>query len=141
MSLSEHTEPATPLPAPLVPTALDRSAATSEPLVVFVEVEVSLMDADGEVVATTVSDRDGHYWFTGLEPEGQYSVVVTGPTGFESRAVDFTAPAFVPGVTTNRAGAALADDPTLHVALRPETPKVSPKKSRPSTPAQAEPPG
>ena len=39
-------------------------------------VELALIDADGNVIAVTVTDADGNYEFTGL-PEGEYVVKVT----------------------------------------------------------------
>ena len=39
-------------------------------------VELRLLDTDGNVIATTVTDADGNYEFTGL-PEGEYVVKVT----------------------------------------------------------------
>ncbi len=42
----------------------------------FEGVTVSLLDADGTVIVTTVTDSDGNYSFTGL-PDGTYTVDVT----------------------------------------------------------------
>ncbi|WP_426954437.1 SdrD B-like domain-containing protein [Muricoccus radiodurans] len=43
-------------------------------------VTVRLLDADGSVVATTVTNSGGTYTFTGLQP-GQYRIAVDAPTG------------------------------------------------------------
>ena len=44
-------------------------------------VTVQLRDATGTVVASTTTDAEGHYAFTGLRP-GSYDVQVVTPTGF-----------------------------------------------------------
>ena len=44
-------------------------------------VTVRLLDASGNVVATTVTDVTGHYVFSGL-PAGEYSVEFVLPGGF-----------------------------------------------------------
>ena len=46
-------------------------------------VTLDLLDANGAVIATTVTDENGFYEFTGLEP-GTYSVRETQPDGFFS---------------------------------------------------------
>ena len=43
-------------------------------------VEVTLIDSDGNVVATTTTDTDGNYSFTDL-PSGDYVVVISTPEG------------------------------------------------------------
>jgi serine-aspartate repeat-containing protein C/D/E len=44
-------------------------------------ITVTLLDADGNVLATTVTDADGKYLFTGLEP-GEYTTKITVPPGY-----------------------------------------------------------
>jgi protocatechuate 3,4-dioxygenase beta subunit len=44
-------------------------------------ITVTLLDADGNVLATTVTDADGKYLFDGLEP-GEYTTKITVPPGY-----------------------------------------------------------
>jgi hypothetical protein len=44
---------------------------------------VSLVNSDGNVVATTQTGRDGRYQFTDIGETGNYQVVVTAPAGFQ----------------------------------------------------------
>ena len=52
---------------------------------VLVGVTITLVDANGNVVATTQTDANGHYVFTGLAP-GTYQVVETPPSSFQAEA-------------------------------------------------------
>jgi protocatechuate 3,4-dioxygenase beta subunit len=45
------------------------------------DVVITLLDENGEEVATTTTDEDGNYEFTGVEP-GDYTVTEEDPTGF-----------------------------------------------------------
>ncbi|MBI1249078.1 hypothetical protein GC197_14700 [bacterium] len=47
----------------------------------IVGVTMSLLDAQGNVVATTKTDANGHYKFDGLPP-GNYTVIETQPSGY-----------------------------------------------------------
>ena len=50
-------------------------------------VQVQLLDADGQVLASRTTDADGHYLFNGLLP-GHYSVAVAKPEGYTFTAAD-----------------------------------------------------
>ncbi|PQO41765.1 SdrD B-like domain-containing protein [Blastopirellula marina] len=47
----------------------------------IVGVTITLLDENGNVIATTTTDENGHYTFTGLPP-GTYTVVETQPDGY-----------------------------------------------------------
>ena len=51
-------------------------SGTQEEAATFASVTIELLDANGNLIATTVTDANGDYEFTGL-PDGVYSVVVT----------------------------------------------------------------
>ena len=46
------------------------------------DVKIELLDANGRVVATTLTDKDGYYHFENLEPGKVYSVRETQPAGY-----------------------------------------------------------
>ena len=48
----------------------------------FAGVSVELYDSANDLVATTITDPDGDYLFTGLVPGEEYSVVVVAPAGY-----------------------------------------------------------
>jgi hypothetical protein len=51
---------------------------------------INLLDAQGNVVATTTTDADGHYSFTdqtGIPGTGNFSVMIMVPTGYQSTTV------------------------------------------------------
>ena len=121
-------------------------------------VKVTLMDADGAVVATTVTNADGHYWFNNLRPGKEYGLKFDKIEGFTwtkqdqgddtsdsdvdaMGAVKFTAPA----KGMNKGGAKVADDPTLDAGLvkvEVPTPPAPPAPSvPPATPTEPAKPG
>ncbi|MDO5067671.1 MAG: DUF5979 domain-containing protein [Propionibacteriaceae bacterium] len=94
------------------------------------DVKVTLLDAEGNTVATTTTNAEGHYWFADLVPGKQYSLRFDKPEGFDWTTQDqgddtsdsdvdaqgvvrFTAPA----QGQNRTGAQVADNPTLDAGL------------------------
>lgn len=94
-------------------------------------VTVTLKDADGNVVASTVTDENGYYSFADLVPGARYDVIFTAPSGtsFTTQnagtddALDSDAPAsgkvsFVAPLTgTNETAPGKADLPTLDAGL------------------------
>ncbi len=99
---------------------------------VAVGVEVALQRGDGSVVATTVTDADGFYWFKDLAAGRDYRLVFTAPDGASwtvqdqggddakdsdvnpDGLIEFTAPA----VGVNAGGAPdKTDDPRLDAGL------------------------
>jgi peroxidase len=49
----------------------------------IVGVQIQLLDEDGTVVATTKTDRDGRFRFDRFGGAGDYSVLITTPTGMK----------------------------------------------------------
>jgi len=63
-------------------------------------VTIALMDSDGTVIATTITDANGQYLFTGI-PDGDYTVIITD----QNNVLDGLSPTFDPedGVTSTPA--------------------------------------
>ena len=94
-------------------------------------VTVTLKDAEGNTLATTVTDAEGYYAFAGLVPGQRYQVVFTLPTGTSfttanvgsNEAIDSDAPAngvvsFVaPASGANLTDPGKADLPTIDAGL------------------------
>jgi acetyltransferase-like isoleucine patch superfamily enzyme len=102
-------------------------------------VTVTLLDADGGVVATTTTDGDGYYAFTDLVPNSDYTVqfpttvtvdgntyVLTAPTQGGDSAADSNpdqatgeAPVTTPATGANSGEPSQADDPTIDAGYTP----------------------
>jgi uncharacterized repeat protein (TIGR01451 family) len=94
-------------------------------------VKVTLKDAEGNVLATTVTDAKGYYAFAGLVPGARYQIVFTAPTGAvfttdnvgNDKAIDSDAPAtgkvaFVAPLSgANETAPGKADLPTIDAGL------------------------
>jgi hypothetical protein len=66
-------------------SALDRSGPRAPSSQGLSGITVELEDASGNVLATTVTDSNGHYRFdqlTGLSATGEYTVRLVPPSGF-----------------------------------------------------------
>jgi uncharacterized repeat protein (TIGR01451 family) len=94
-------------------------------------VKVTLQDAEGNVLDTTVTDAKGYYAFAGLIPGARYQIVFTAPTGAtfttanvgNDKAIDSDAPAtgkvaFVAPLSgANETAPGKADLPTIDAGL------------------------
>ncbi len=94
-------------------------------------VKVTLQDAEGKVLDTTVTDANGYYAFAGLVPGARYQIVFTAPTGAtfttdnvgSNEAIDSDAPAtgkvtFVAPLSgANETAPGQADLPTIDAGL------------------------
>ncbi|NJL59078.1 MAG: DUF11 domain-containing protein [Desulfobacteraceae bacterium] len=80
-------------------------------------VTVILLDGDGNVIATTVTDDDGHYHFTDLEP-GDYTVVVDTDT-LPDNVIPFRDPDGTPDSRTDLPGLN-HDDLDVDFGYKPE---------------------
>jgi len=101
---------------------------------------VTLLDADGNVVATTTTDENGYYSFTDLAPNTDYTVAfpttvtvdgvdyaLTQPTQGDSRAKDSNpdpqsglAPVTTPKTGENSGAPGEADNPTIDAGYFPK---------------------
>lgn len=98
-------------------------------------VVVNLFDTNGSMIATTVTDANGYYSFTDLQPSTEYLVEIITPEGYvlvfpdagnddaeDSDFHPFTGQVTVitPATGANQPsdGSTWADDPTIHAGLR-----------------------